>query len=643
MFDMGFIKDLRYILRQLPPFERRQSMLFSATLSFDVMELAYVFMNDAREGVGHARAGDGGDASSTWSTTCGLPEKMHAARRALLRARGRCARARVHEHAALAPSASSATLVANGFAAAAITGDVDQRRRLRILQEFKDGHAADPGRAPTSRRAGSTSRASRTSSTTTCRSTPRTTSTASVAPRAPGASGKAISLACEDYVAGPRGDRALHRLQAPARLPDDGMLAEHVAHPPRRHDRPERHERGGHGRHGRHDQRESRPHHERRTGGTQHDAKPAHGAHAHQEPRIGAGAARRTRGTRRSRAADGARRSTSRAPRTAALSAPAADGAKRKRRRRRRKPGGAGHRHHEQRHARSACAHGWRSSRPRLFSTGGAAVKACSLGAGRSRRSARRSPSSRSWPRSRRPARAGRRPCSRRRVAGGDDDPFVTSTKLTTAANAIFLQSTAPLYVLRARAARAARAGAPHRRRLPGRVRRRAVHDLLRRRAGGGDGAESGARKRPRGRRAASPGRSRSSASAGPRARGRRWGRRGSRERHRDADRPADGAPGRGCHDDGLGDHRLPRRVSDHAGVRVHVDRHARSAGVRGIAADAGRAGAQSRVGVARPRRAGRRGDARGRRDDPRDDRREDARRLAALPRRDPASARNAK
>src|SRR5262245_25311781 len=47
MFDMGFIKDLRYILRQLPSYERRQSMLFSATLTHDVMELAYVFMNDA--------------------------------------------------------------------------------------------------------------------------------------------------------------------------------------------------------------------------------------------------------------------------------------------------------------------------------------------------------------------------------------------------------------------------------------------------------------------------------------------------------------------------------------------------------------------------------------------------------------------
>src|SRR6185503_6010028 len=38
--------DLRFLLRRLPV-ERRQSLLFSATLNFDVMELAYVFMNDA--------------------------------------------------------------------------------------------------------------------------------------------------------------------------------------------------------------------------------------------------------------------------------------------------------------------------------------------------------------------------------------------------------------------------------------------------------------------------------------------------------------------------------------------------------------------------------------------------------------------
>jgi len=47
MFDMGFIADLRFLLRRLPPVQKRQSMLFSATLSHDVMELAYEHMNEA--------------------------------------------------------------------------------------------------------------------------------------------------------------------------------------------------------------------------------------------------------------------------------------------------------------------------------------------------------------------------------------------------------------------------------------------------------------------------------------------------------------------------------------------------------------------------------------------------------------------
>ncbi|MBF0174835.1 MAG: DEAD/DEAH box helicase [Magnetococcales bacterium] len=45
MFDMGFITDLRYLLRRLPSFEHRLSMLFSATLSYRAQELSYEFMN----------------------------------------------------------------------------------------------------------------------------------------------------------------------------------------------------------------------------------------------------------------------------------------------------------------------------------------------------------------------------------------------------------------------------------------------------------------------------------------------------------------------------------------------------------------------------------------------------------------------
>jgi len=45
MFDLGFISDIRYILRRMPKPEKRINMLFSATLSHRVLELAYEHMN----------------------------------------------------------------------------------------------------------------------------------------------------------------------------------------------------------------------------------------------------------------------------------------------------------------------------------------------------------------------------------------------------------------------------------------------------------------------------------------------------------------------------------------------------------------------------------------------------------------------
>jgi len=46
MFDLGFIKDIRFLLRRLPDPGLRLNMLFSATLSHRVLELAYEHMND---------------------------------------------------------------------------------------------------------------------------------------------------------------------------------------------------------------------------------------------------------------------------------------------------------------------------------------------------------------------------------------------------------------------------------------------------------------------------------------------------------------------------------------------------------------------------------------------------------------------
>src|SRR5699024_5724941 len=46
MFDLGFIKDVRWLFRHMSPPQKRLTMLFSATLSHNVRELAFEHMNN---------------------------------------------------------------------------------------------------------------------------------------------------------------------------------------------------------------------------------------------------------------------------------------------------------------------------------------------------------------------------------------------------------------------------------------------------------------------------------------------------------------------------------------------------------------------------------------------------------------------
>ena len=46
MFDLGFIKDIRFLFRRMPEPKDRLNMLFSATLSYRVQELAFEHMHN---------------------------------------------------------------------------------------------------------------------------------------------------------------------------------------------------------------------------------------------------------------------------------------------------------------------------------------------------------------------------------------------------------------------------------------------------------------------------------------------------------------------------------------------------------------------------------------------------------------------
>lgn len=139
MFDLGFIADIRYILRRLPPPTNRLSMLFSATLSHRVLELAYEHMNNP-ELVRIEPDKMTVDRVRQMMYYPAMEEKvpllvgllrLHEARRTMVFVNTKRAAERLES-----------VLNANGFHAQALSGDVPQQKRLRFLRDFHNGDLA---------------------------------------------------------------------------------------------------------------------------------------------------------------------------------------------------------------------------------------------------------------------------------------------------------------------------------------------------------------------------------------------------------------------------------------------------------------------------------------------------------------------
>jgi ATP-dependent RNA helicase RhlB len=139
MFDLGFIADIRYLLRRLPPPQRRQSMLFSATLSYRVLELAYEHMNNPEL----VRI------EPDKKTVAGVRQIMYYPAMeekiplliGLLR-QNEARRTMIFVNTKRMAERLEATLRANDFHAQALSGDVPQAKRLRFLRDFHNGDLA---------------------------------------------------------------------------------------------------------------------------------------------------------------------------------------------------------------------------------------------------------------------------------------------------------------------------------------------------------------------------------------------------------------------------------------------------------------------------------------------------------------------
>ncbi len=238
LLDLGFEKDMRYILRKLPRYDKRQSMLFSATLSYRVLELTYEFMN----------LPDFISVTPDTVTVEGIEQALfHVGKdRKLglllgLLKREEWSRALIFVNMKVGVERLTRKLKGNGFPAEGITGDLPQRKRFQLMERFKNGqikilvatdvasrgiHVEDishvinydlPQDAENYvHRIGRTARAGKT--------------------------GKAISLACEDYVFHLEPMENLLGYKIPVVWPEEDWFVEDRARrePPERRGRTER-------------------------------------------------------------------------------------------------------------------------------------------------------------------------------------------------------------------------------------------------------------------------------------------------------------------------------------------------------------------------------------------------------------------
>lgn len=139
MFDLGFIRDIRYLLRRMPKPEQRLNMLFSATLSLRVNELAYEHMNNPQTV----------KVESKFATVDAVQERVYFPANdekvplliGLLQ-KFDPTRTLVFSNTKQTAESLGAWLLGNGYSAGVLSGDVPQKERERLLRKFKQGELA---------------------------------------------------------------------------------------------------------------------------------------------------------------------------------------------------------------------------------------------------------------------------------------------------------------------------------------------------------------------------------------------------------------------------------------------------------------------------------------------------------------------
>ncbi|RPD83828.1 ATP-dependent RNA helicase RhlB [Luteimonas sp. 100069] len=136
MFDLGFIKDIRFLLRRMPIRTERQTLLFSATLSHRVLELAYEHMNEPEKLVVESEFITNAKVRQVMYFPAD-DEKLQLLLGLLSRSEG--ARTMVFVNTKAFIERVARALEKAGYRVGVLSGDVPQKKRESLLKKFQAG------------------------------------------------------------------------------------------------------------------------------------------------------------------------------------------------------------------------------------------------------------------------------------------------------------------------------------------------------------------------------------------------------------------------------------------------------------------------------------------------------------------------
>ncbi|MCH2481883.1 MAG: DEAD/DEAH box helicase [Gammaproteobacteria bacterium] len=136
MFDLGFIRDIRFVLRRMPAPTNRLNMLFSATLSLRVSELAYEHMNNPTE----VKIESSTPVAPRLLEDVYYPansEKLTLLLGLLKQTPGD--RILIFANMRVTCDRLGRSLKREGYSAGVLSGDVPQNKREKLLKDFTEG------------------------------------------------------------------------------------------------------------------------------------------------------------------------------------------------------------------------------------------------------------------------------------------------------------------------------------------------------------------------------------------------------------------------------------------------------------------------------------------------------------------------